>query len=128
MEKEKVIIDITDEEILEEFTDIIDDLLADDSYKSLKGAIKIVRDALQTGVDRHDHAQILYRIGQAQSIRISKELPGATSPLCRSSNKKIIKAMNELEEKIQPYDITVVFEPDFDDTEYRQKAYVKSRK
>lgn len=96
--KEKII--ITDDEIKEEFSDVIEELLADGTYKIKKYAVQIIREILNAGTDRTDHAQILYIIGQVESIKNSKNID-KPDPVCNASNKKII---HEIKRRTQTED------------------------
>ena len=89
MENEEQIV-LTDEEIQDEFSDVIEELIADQTYKLKKYAIQIIREIINSGTDRSDHGQILYIISQVDSIRNSKNIKPADS-LAYSSNKRIVK-------------------------------------
>ena len=81
---------LTDEEIQDEFSDVIEELIADQTYKLKKYAIQIIREIINSGTDRSDHGQILYIISQVDSVRNSKNIKPADS-LAYSSNKRIVK-------------------------------------
>lgn len=89
MENEEQIV-LTDEEIQDEFSDVIEELIADQTYKLKKYAIQIIREIINSGTDRSDHGQILYIISQVDSIRNSKNIKPADS-LAYSSNRRIVK-------------------------------------
>lgn len=89
MENEEQIV-LTDEEIQDEFSDVIEELIADQTYKLKKYAIQIIREIINSGTDRSDHGQILYIISQVDSVRNSKNIKPADS-LAYSSNKRIVK-------------------------------------
>lgn len=89
MENEEQIV-LTDEEIQDEFSDVIEELIADQTYKLKKYAIQIIREIINSGTDRSDHGQILYIISQVDSIRNSKNIKPADS-LAYASNKRIVK-------------------------------------
>lgn len=61
MKNEEQIV-LTDEEIQDEFSDVIEELIADQTYKLKKYAIQIIREIINSGTDRSDHGQILYII------------------------------------------------------------------
>ena len=86
--KEQIV--LTDEEIQDEFSDVIEELIADQTYKLKKYAIQIIREIINSGTDRSDHGQILYIISQVDSVRNSKNIKPADS-LAYSSNKRIVK-------------------------------------
>lgn len=85
MKNEEQIV-LTDEEIQDEFSDVIEELIADQTYKLKKYAIQIIREIINSGTDRSDHGQILYIISQVDSVRNSKNIKPADS-----SNKRIVK-------------------------------------
>ena len=89
MKNEEQIV-LTDEEIQDEFSDVIEELIADQTYKLKKYAIQIMREIINSGTDRSDHGQILYIISQVDSVRNSKNIKPADS-LAYSSNKRIVK-------------------------------------
>lgn len=89
MKNEEQIV-LTDEEIQDEFSDVIEELIADQTYKLKKYAIQIIREIINSGTDRSDHGQILYIISQVDSVRNSKNIKPADS-LAYSSNKRIVK-------------------------------------
>ena len=89
MKNEEQIV-LTDEEIQDEFSDVIEELIADQTYKLQKYAIQIIREIINSGTDRSDHGQILYIISQVDSVRNSKNIKPADS-LAYSSNKRIVK-------------------------------------
>lgn len=89
MKNEEQIV-LTDEEIQDEFSDVIEQLIADQTYKLKKYAIQIIREIINSGTDRSDHGQILYIISQVDSVRNSKNIKPADS-LAYSSNKRIVK-------------------------------------
>ena len=85
--KEQIV--LTDEEIQDEFSDVIEELIADQTYKLKKYAIQIIREIINSGTDRSDHGQILYIISQVDSVRNSKNIKPADS-LAYSSNRRIV--------------------------------------
>ena len=85
--KEQIV--LTDEEIQDEFSDVIEELIADQTYKLKKYAIQIIREIINSGTDRNDHGQILYIISQVDSVRNSKNIKPADS-LAYSSNRRIV--------------------------------------
>lgn len=89
MKNEEQIV-LTDEEIQDEFSDVIEELIADQTYKLKKYAIQIIREIINSGTDRSDHGQILYIISQVDSVRNSKNIKPADS-LAYSSNRRIVK-------------------------------------
>lgn len=89
MKNEEQIV-LTDEEIQDEFSDVIEELIADQTYKLKKYAIQIIREIINSGTDRSDHGQILYIISQVDSVRNSKNIKPADF-LAYSSNKRIVK-------------------------------------
>ena len=89
MKNEEQIV-LTDEEIQDEVSDVIEELIADQTYKLKKYAIQIIREIINSGTDRSDHGQILYIIFQVDSVRNSKNIKPADS-LAYSSNKRIVK-------------------------------------
>ena len=89
MKNEEQIV-LTDEEIQDEFSDVIEELIADQTYKLKKYAIQIIREIINSGTDRSDHGQILYIISQVDSVRNSKNIKPADS-FAYSSNKRIVK-------------------------------------
>lgn len=89
MKNEEQIV-LTDEKIQDEFSDVIEELIADQTYKLKKYAIQIIREIINSGTDRSDHGQILYIISQVDSVRNSKNIKPADS-LAYSSNKRIVK-------------------------------------
>lgn len=96
----------TDDEILNEFEDVIDDLMVDQIYKTKKYAIKIIRAILEEGIEMSNHDYILYVISQMDSIKNSKNI-GKPDALCHSSNKKIISELMKLNERKDTFDISM---------------------
>lgn len=91
-------ISFSDEEIVDEFSDIIDDLIVDGIYNKKKYAISIIRDILSLGVDRYNHDEILYLISQVESVKNSKNFENV-NPLSYSSNKKIVKEIMSINDR-----------------------------
>lgn len=96
-------ISFSDEEIIDEFSDIIDDLIVDGIYKNERYAISIIKDILSLGVDRYNHDEILYLISQVESVKNSKNFENV-NPLCYSSNKKIVKEIININDRKKSFD------------------------
>lgn len=85
----------TNEEILNEFQDVIEDVIFEGIYKenNEKYVINLIKDILSLGVDRHNHGYILEIISKVDSIKNDtsrkRKIP------INSSNKKLIKILLE---------------------------------
>lgn len=96
----------TDDEILDEFGDVIDDLMVDQIYKTRRYAISVIRTILEEGIEMSNHDYILYVISQMDSIKNSQNI-GRPDSLCRSSNKKIVSELMKFDDKKDVFDVSM---------------------
>ena len=96
----------TDDEILDEFGDVIDDLIVDQIYKTKRYAISVIRTILEEGVEMSNHDYILYVISQMDSIKNSQNI-GKPDSLCHSSNKKIVSELIKFDDRKDIFDVSM---------------------
>ena len=97
MEPKKI--NLTDEEIREEFSDVIEAVKLDEIYKLERYIINAIKVILEAGVNREDHDSILEVIMKIDSRRNDGTEITPTTPHSKSSNQKLIEEI--IEEK--PY-------------------------
>ncbi len=90
-------IDYTDEQIKEEFSDVIEELLLDEIYTNEKYAIALIKEILSFGINRNNHTEILEIISTVDSMKnqyaIDKANQLKTDKSQPISNRKAIKSV-----------------------------------
>lgn len=95
METKKI--ELTDEEIMDEFSDVIEAVKIDGIYTKNHFICEVIRKILEAGVNRENHDLILEVIMKIDSRRHDGIKPTPKTPKSKSSNQKIIEEI--LEEK-----------------------------
>lgn len=89
MENKKI--ELTDEEIREEFSDVIEAVKLDEIYKIEQYIINAIKVILNAGVNRADHDYMLEIIMKMDSRKHDGIERTPLTPLSRNSNEKIIE-------------------------------------